>query len=118
MRLREILASETVFLVATAGGAALVCALAFARLGFFGLVLVALVALFVSSRVRMDDDAPISTASMDADTRARLRREPGEYTALRRRAERASLARSLRFVRLGAGLLLAVGTAGVLAGLR
>lgn len=112
MRPREFLASETVFLVATAVAAA--CALAFARLGFLGLALLALVALFVASRVEMDADAvgPMSPGPMPADLRRLLRDESGENAGPRRRAERARLARSLRFVKRAAGPLLLVGAVG------
>lgn len=112
MRARDLLASETLFLVATAVAAAIGCALAFARFQFLGLAFVGLVALFVTSRLEMDADA---TGPMTSDLRPSRSLDAGENAGLRRRAERSSLSRSLRFVRLAAGALLLVGAVGFLA---
>ncbi|HYF54072.1 MAG TPA: hypothetical protein VEA41_07430 [Salinarimonas sp.] len=111
-RLHALLRSETIFLGLTATLAALAAALAFARLGYFGLLLLGLVTLTIGLRLALEEDGPTGSGHTPG-LYAASRREPDTHDERwERDGERSRLRRSLRFVNVLGAVLVLVGGAG------
>jgi hypothetical protein len=111
-RIHALLSSPTVFLVTSALCAALVCAIAFAWLGFFGLLLVGLITLMISLRVEMEEDGPSGSGHTPGLYAMSLSEPRTADERMARRGERGVFRRLLRFVN-GVGIaLVVVGGAG------
>jgi len=111
-RLHALLRSENLFLGTTAVCAAVAVVLAFAWLGFLGLLILGLLTLVISLRIAIEEDGPTGSGHTPG-LHAASRRPPASGDERHARAgESAALARSLRFVNLVGAALVVVGGAG------